>query len=298
MRSKLDRCAPARFAAGVLPMMAARFPTASTLLEGVTMRFAEFRDRLEGALQEAGLSFHDADRRVETIDLVDTVRSWKIYIRRAAPQSAEPFYVSAEIGFEWSPVDAARAYTCEEDLLAELVGRRKRPIRTEHRWTRIDLSLRAGLPYGSTTSMPEPHVFGAWTASVLETADAAFTDVEQKKGRIVAVLGGHGDVEVQAHCKPDGIVSLKALAISGFQTVRVPRAWDDPERRVAERDPRDDLGRLARRFKTALDEWTKSVSELATWIRYSPPPPGAKPVEPWFDDQSEDDDDGGPDTTH
>jgi len=262
------------------------------------MRFAEFRDRLEGALQEAGLSFHDADRRVETIDLVDTVRSWKIYIRRAAPQSAEPFYVSAEIGFEWSPVDAARAYTCEEDLLAELVGRRKRPIRTEHRWTRIDLSLRAGLPYGSTTSMPEPHVFGAWTASVLETADAAFTDVEQKKGRIVAVLGGHGDVEVQAHCKPDGIVSLKALAISGFQTVRVPRAWDDPERRVAERDPRDDLGRLARRFKTALDEWTKSVSELATWIRYSPPPPGAKPVEPWFDDQSEDDDDGGPDTTH
>jgi hypothetical protein len=52
------------------------------------------------------------------------------------------------------------------------------------------------------------------------------------------------------------------------------------------------------RFKTALDEWTKSVSELATWIRYSPPPSGAKPVEPSFDDQSEDDDDSGPETTH
>src|SRR5437870_8106356 len=37
----------------------------------------------------------------------------------------------------------------------------------------------------------------------------------------------------------------------------------------------------------------KSVSELATWIRYSPPPQGAKPVEPWFDDRAEDDDDGG-----
>lgn len=111
---------------------------------------------------------------------------------------------------------------------------------------------------------------------------------EQKKGRIVAVLGGHGDVEVQAHCKPDGVVSLKSLAISGFLTIRVPRVWDDSERRVAERDPRDERGRLARRVKTALDEWTKSVSELATWIRYSPPPQGAKPVEPWFDDRAED----------
>lgn len=142
-------------------------------------------------------------------------------------------------------------------------------------------------------------MFGAWAAAVVEKADATFTDIDEKQGRIVAVLGGHGDVEVQAHCKPDGVVSLKAVAISGFRMVRVPRVWDNPERREAERDPRDELGRLARRSKTALDEWTKSVSELATWIRYSPPPPGAKPVEPWFDDQSEDDDDdGGPETTH
>ncbi|MBI1876175.1 MAG: hypothetical protein HYS05_20100 [Acidobacteria bacterium] len=147
--------------------------------------------------------------------------------------------------------------------------------------------------------MPEPHVFGAWTAAVVEKADATFTEIEEKRGRIVAVLGGHGDVEVHAHGKPDGVVSLKAVAISGFRMVRVPRVWDNLERRETERDPRDELGRLARRFKTALDEWTKSVSELATWIRYSPPPPGAKPVEPWFDDQSEDDDDdGGPETTH
>jgi hypothetical protein len=40
------------------------------------------------------------------------------------------------------------------------------------------------------------------------------------------------------------------------------------------------------------------VSELATWIRYSPPPPGAKPVAPCFDDSSEDDEDSGPETAH
>ena len=43
-------------------------------------------------------------------------------------------------------------------------------------------------------------MFGAWTAAVVEKADAAFTDIEEKKGHIVAVLGGHGDVEMQAHC--------------------------------------------------------------------------------------------------
>jgi hypothetical protein len=51
-------------------------------------RYAEFRDRLEDALQEAGLFFHDADRRVETIDLADTVRGWKstlLITRRISP---------------------------------------------------------------------------------------------------------------------------------------------------------------------------------------------------------------------
>ena len=165
------------------------------------MRYAEFRDRLEDALQEARFFFHDADRRVETIDLADTVRSWKSYVRTAAPGSTEPFHVSAVVGLEWSPADSARAYTCEEDLLTELVGRRKRPIKTERRWMRIDLSLHASLPYGSTTSLPEPHVFGAWTAAVVEKADEAFTDIEEKKGRIVAIMAGTG----MSRCKRTAI---------------------------------------------------------------------------------------------
>ena len=78
--------------------------------------------------------------------------------------------------------------------------------------------------------------------------------------------------------------------------VRVPRVLDSPERRAAEADSNRELGRLARLFKTALDAWTESVSGLATWIRYSPPPPDAKPVEPFFDDEP--DDDGGPETMH
>jgi hypothetical protein len=162
----------------------------------------------------------------------------------------------------------------------------------------VDLRLHANLPYGSTTSIPEPSVFGAWTAAVVSQADAAFTDIQERDGRILAVRSGHGDLELRARCNPDGEVSLSAIAITGFRLIRVPRVWDNPERRATEADSHGELSRLARAFTAALDRWAESISALATWIRYSPPPPGAKPAEPWFDQQSEDDDDGGPDTLH
>jgi len=192
------------------------------------VRYAEFRNRLENALRDVGLFVHDADR-VETINLADTVRHWKVYIRRSAPPSAEPFSVSAEISFLWTPFDAARSYTCEEDR------RRRQPPRTARRWTRVHLSLYAKLPYGSTTSMLEPHVFAAWTTSIVEKAHATFSEIEERNGHIVAVLGAHGDLQVEVRCKPDGIVSLKGVANSGFRMVRVPRVWDDPGRREAEK---------------------------------------------------------------
>jgi len=153
--------------------------------------------------------------------------------------------------------------------------------------------------YGSTTSIPEPSVFGAWTAAVVEQADAAFTDVEDRAGRIVAVRGGHNDLELHARCRPDGVVSLSALTLSGFRIVRVPRAWDSPQRLTAEADSYREFSRLARTFKAALDDWAKRISELATWIRYSPPPsPAATPAEPWLDDDAENADDDGPDRLH
>src|SRR5207249_2851558 len=167
-----------------------------SLRSGGTVRYAEFRNRLENALRDVGLFVHDADR-VETINLADTVRHWKAYIRRSAP-SAEPFSVSAEISFLWTPFDAARSYTCEEDR------RRRQPPRTARRWTRVHLSLYANLPYGSTTSMLEPHVFAAWTTSIVEKAHATFSEIEERNGHIVAVLGAHGDLQVEVRCKQTG----------------------------------------------------------------------------------------------
>ena len=85
------------------------------------MRYDEFRDQLEAALQRNSLHLCGL-QRTETIELENTVRHWKVYAHGAAPPSTEPFHVSAEIGFAWSPFDAARSHA-REDLLAELIGR-------------------------------------------------------------------------------------------------------------------------------------------------------------------------------
>ena len=93
------------------------------------MRYAEFRDQLEGALREEGLFFAGADRRVEMIDLEDTVRHWKVHVHRTTPANAEPFHVFAAIEFDWSPVDAA--WDGAEDKAPDRLSR----PRWESMWT-------------------------------------------------------------------------------------------------------------------------------------------------------------------
>jgi hypothetical protein len=77
--------------------------------------------------------------------------------------------------------------------------------------------------------------------------------------------------------------------------VQIPRVWDDPQRRDREKDISEELAGLAHRFRDASDEWTKDVGDLAAWIRYSPPPTDARPMEPWFEEENED---GGPESIH
>ena len=55
--------------------------------------------------RRTGLFFHRSDRHVGTIDLGDTVRQFEgLHLQESHLRDAEPFHVSAEIGFEWSPV--------------------------------------------------------------------------------------------------------------------------------------------------------------------------------------------------
>ena len=261
------------------------------------MRYDEFRDQFCESLAKAGLFFAGLDRPTETIDLSTTERRLRAFVLRNTSQRAEPFTVSVEIAFRWSPVESARSRTCEEDLLTELHGRNEQPTNTEPRELRVDITLYAKLPYGSTTPMPEPQVFGPWIAVIEERLDEPLPAVSRKgRGRRATTMGYRGEVEVAARHSSEGVLSLVGLSLSGFRIVHVPRVWDDPERRETEKGAARELDQLALWFKGALDGWAKSVAELATWIRYSPPPSAASSDEgPTYGD---DEKDAGPEMTH
>jgi len=257
------------------------------------MRYEEFRDRLQDALRDVGLVFQHIGQPSETIDLSSGARHCELYIRPMSPD-AEPFHIATGMVFNWSAANAARAYTCEEDLLTELLGRKQKYPKTQQRWTRVDLALHATLPYGSNTPMPDSQILGPWTSSIGEKLDKMLVEFKERAGQIVAVTGGWEDIGIESRYSPEGILLLRSIAVSGFRIVRIPRVWDDPARQRAEKNINDELSGLAGYFRRALEEWNKSVADLARWIRYSPPPPGTKPMEPWFEDEKDDE----PETIH
>jgi len=206
--------------------------------------------------------------------------------------------VSAKIAFDWSAINIARASTCEEDLLTELLGRKQQPVRTAQRFTRVDLELYANLPYGSTTAIPDPKVLGSWIESVGQKLDRVLTEFRERQGRIVAVLGARQEIEIETRCGAEGQLSLKGLSVDGFRIVRIPRVWDDADRRNAEKGATTELARLAQRCRDAMDEWAGSIGELGRWIKYSPPSPGVKRLEPDVGEEEEESEGGGKETVH
>jgi hypothetical protein len=48
-------------------------------------------------------------------------------------------------------------------------------------------------------------------------------------------------------------------------------------------------------FESRKEVGPTSAKKNGNWIRYSPPPPEAKRLEPWFEDEGEDDE---PETIH
>jgi hypothetical protein len=253
------------------------------------MRYDEFRDRWQAALRTARLLSHH-DRPEETIDLTTTARRWRV---RPFPRSAEPFSAGATISFRWDPFASARAYTCEEDLLTELLGRRAGRS-TQRRLLRVDIALHATLPYGSTTPMPATDVWVPWVASVEGGLDSALTGRRRRKG---AERLWRGDLEIAGRTASDGAFSLHGMSLPAFEMIVVPRIWDDPKRREREASAAQQIDGLAGRFRGALDAWAASVSELGRWLRHEPGPARApsrrRRREPFPDDG-----DGGPETTH
>lgn len=243
------------------------------------MRYDEFRNRWQEALQAAGLLSH-SDRPEETIDLATTARRWEVHL---LPRGVEPFSVGTTVSFRWDPFDSARSYTCEEDLLTELLGRGARRT-TQRRLLRVDITLGASLPHGSSTPMPASDLWVPWVASVEDSLDEALTP---KRRRRTEEPHWRGDLEIAGRTTAELDFSFDGMSVSAYEMIVVPRNWDDPVRREKEPSAHARIEGLAERYRAALDVWTASVTKLATWLRHTPaetpfpsPGPGRKSGKP------------------
>jgi len=228
------------------------------------MRYDEFRDRWLAALRAHQFLFL-SDRAEEAIDLGTMRRRCRDYL---LPRDVGPFSVGAKIDFEWTAFESARSYTTEEDLLTELFGRRRSGRGTQPRQVRVDLRVRAGLPYGSTTPLPSADVWLSWLESVEARLHHALTPRRAPKSR----LAWCGSVELEGRTAPDGTFSLSAMSLPAFEMVVVPRIWDDPRRRQRESKDAKAIDGLAKRFNEAVEVWRTSVGELVKWLEHRPAP--------------------------
>ncbi len=223
------------------------------------MRYETFRDRLEEALQNAGVAFLDLSRK-ETIELACLSRTYEITVGLDDHQRMRPFFVTAKLGFCWNPFQSARSYTTEEDLVVELFGR-KRLASTRARWQRVDMTFLARLPYGSKVLTPDSRVLSTWRKSIGKLL-ARLVSVEAAKDEDHQPIaaGWRGEVEVREVCSHDGSLVLEGFEIAAFQIVNPPRASDNPDKR--DHDVSRQLEQLARRFQTAFGGWMDRVGEL------------------------------------
>ncbi len=262
------------------------------------MRYEEFREQLQIALQSVGLFGKRIGNPIETLDLESTVRRWKVYIMGSATANTAPFHVALKIAFNWDPFNTARAYTCEEDLLTELLGRTKNFPKTEPRFIRIDFDLQARLPYGATALPPEGKILGPWAGSIHQKLGKVFSESKWRQGHIVSVLGALEDITIESQCDSAGRLSMVGLGVAGFRMIRLPRIWDSPARRDAENDATAELSQLAKKFEYSLEEWSASIAELALWTDHTLSSPRVEKIDPEFESPGHDKEDDGPETIH
>lgn len=231
------------------------------------MQYEDFAKSLAFALSGAGLRC--AGSGMDTLDprTLDRVRT--LYVEPLGGQTlAEPFHVTGAVKFAWDALLTARFSTTEEDFLTEVMGRDEADTLddTERPWIRVDITLRASLPYGEALALPSPGALRNWAkeaAGRLEAVEPLLAPEiarEGPNGRF-EVLGWKGEPRVSAFVDARGETRFDGVSLSAWQSIQLPRVWDDPDR--AEEEPVDaQLDRLAERLRAALHAWSEVTDHL------------------------------------
>lgn len=234
------------------------------------MTYEEFKQAWIAARRESGLPLASAHEGEETLELRSLDRIFETFVEPLGGQEAEPFRVSAALSWRWDALLAARSATTEEDMLTEVLGRERvsgHKVRTERSPIRMDVTLRASLPYGKAIPMPAPVAWARWASEAhgrleqFEPLVPKQTTREARDGR-VEYLAWQSEPVAKISCGADGSLKLDSVEVAAFELLELPRRWDDPDRKE-DPHPAPQLHDLFARVRAALHAWMQAVDHLA-----------------------------------
>ena len=231
------------------------------------MSYDEFKRAWIQALQESGLPIIGLEPVTESLDLRFMTRKVWSGVEPFGRQDNPPFHISAAFEYRWDALQSARMATTEEDLLSELLGRDAvRKVRTERPWLRVDVTLRASLPYGNGIPMPSPSAWSKWAREAigrLERIEPVVHEEVTREGRDgrIAILAWQGEPQARVMVAPDGALKLEGIELRSWQAIELPRKWDDPSRQP-DAPPDPQLVAMFARVKAALNAWMEVMDHL------------------------------------
>jgi len=197
----------------------------------------------------------------ETINLRNMARVYRTRASLGDMPSADAFYVTAELSWEWDALLSARSETVEEDMLMQVLGDERRGTPTIPPWLRVDIVLHAARPWGKPLPMPAPAVWQRWVTEVASRLDPVLLRDVEDRDDMPAVLAWRGEPEAKFICQPDGQLALAAIQVAAWEGVTLPRQWDNPDRGYDE-EPDEQLADLLGRVARALQVWEESLEHL------------------------------------
>ena len=222
------------------------------------MNYQEFRDLWHDALREARLQIPYPVGPTEKIDLRSMTRSYELIIYGGSQPRSEPFHMTAKIEWDWDATLSARYATTEEDMLMQIFG--DFGIHTEDTVPpilRIDVCLSASVTYGTVYPLPAPVQWQRWVRQASDELQLILpTGYDEEDG-----ICAYSD-PIQANVKllEDGQFNLESMTFKAWQAIRLPRQWDDPEKR--DPSPANELQNFANRIARAMNAMEDGLSHL------------------------------------
>jgi len=192
------------------------------------MNYQEFRDLWHDALQSARLVIPYPIGPTERINLRDMSRSYELALYGASHPKIEPFHLVTTIEWNWEATLSARYETTEEDMLMQLYGDFGiHDDDTVPPQLRMDVCLSAGVPYGTVYPMPGLDQWQRWVRQASDELQLLLPTGYEEDGGMCAYSD---PIQATVKISDDSQLNLERVTFKAWQAIKLPRAWDDPEK--------------------------------------------------------------------